>query len=91
MKKKNFEDLINFNETEVMYIKFEKDGWESFYTDQVRNKEKTAERFLKLCLTIINNPETVYHAFELCGKNEINEQNWVKEAVSEIKKQGRRY
>jgi len=90
MKKKNFEDLMSSNETEVMKIEFKKDGW-GLYTDQVRNKEKTAKRFLKLCLTVINNPEMVYHAFELCKKNGINEQNWTKEAVSEIKKQGRRY
>lgn len=72
---------------ENIQISFKKDGW-GLYTNGVRNKGKTAKRFLKLCLTIINNPEMIYHAFGLCEKNE---KGWIEEAISEINKHGRRY
>lgn len=94
IKKKSFEELVAFNkseEREFIRICFAGDGQDYFYDNEVKDKEKTAERFLELCLIVINNPEMIYHAFELCGKKEIKKKDWLKRAIAKIKTHPRRY
>ena len=81
-------DKSDFSES--IEIRFDKQGF-VFYVGEIKDKEKTANGFLELCLISINNPEIIYHAVELCKENGITEKNWVKEAITKIKKHPRRY
>lgn len=89
---KTFEELTGLNESteNIMQIKFTKDEI-FFYVTDIKDKEKTAKRFLELCIISINNPEMIYHAFELCQDKSIGKKSWIKKAISAIKKHGFRW
>ena len=92
---KKFEDLMDYqkdteNKNSITFD-FTEEGGTFFVSNTMGQNEKWAFEFIKLCLIFINNPEMIYHAFELCKDGKVDKKRWINKVIREIKKTPRRY